>query len=199
MYARFVGRPRRSHDAAAAADTDVTSEMRRPALGRRITRQQLCSPARDNQPSPIQSSHIHTRVHLHTAHVSGILTTSAQNVHTKSARGYTLPTTCIREVHGSNIGQALLTIFIEACKIVKPEKEPFLGNGCVARNDGVTVESSVFCAVRSEAHYQMPPRDSLETAVRRVRGSCEKVASLRGREAGSRETFTGGRYYQAAQ
>jgi hypothetical protein len=33
---------------------------------------------------------------------------------------------------------------------VEPEKHPFLGNGCVKTNNGVTVGSGVFCVIRVE-------------------------------------------------
>jgi hypothetical protein len=36
-------------------------------------------------------------------------------------------------------------------RTVEPEKQPLLDNGCVTRNNGVTIGSSVFCAVRAEA------------------------------------------------
>jgi hypothetical protein len=45
---------------------------------------------------------------------------------------------------------------------------------------------------------QLPLRERLETAVRRVGGWCEMAASLRGREPGGRGTSTVGRRYQAA-
>jgi hypothetical protein len=35
-------------------------------------------------------------------------------------------------------------------RTVEPEKQLFLGNGCVTRNNGVTVGTGVFCAVRDE-------------------------------------------------
>jgi hypothetical protein len=35
-------------------------------------------------------------------------------------------------------------------RTVEPEKLPLLGNDCVTRNNGVTVGSGVFCAVRTE-------------------------------------------------
>jgi hypothetical protein len=35
-------------------------------------------------------------------------------------------------------------------RTVEPDKQPLLCNGCVARNNGVTVGSCVFCAVRAE-------------------------------------------------
>jgi hypothetical protein len=56
---------------------------------------------------------------------------------------------------------------------VEPAKQPLLGNGCVTRNNGVTVGIGIFCAVRAEAIL----RESLETAVRRVGLSCGTVAS----------------------
>jgi hypothetical protein len=34
---------------------------------------------------------------------------------------------------------------------VEPDKQPLLGNGCVTRNNGITVGSGVFCAARAEA------------------------------------------------
>jgi hypothetical protein len=36
-------------------------------------------------------------------------------------------------------------------RIVEPEKQPLLYNGCVTRNNGVTVASGVFCADRTKA------------------------------------------------
>jgi hypothetical protein len=36
-------------------------------------------------------------------------------------------------------------------RTVEPEKRPLLGNGCVTRNNKVTVESGVFFAFRAEA------------------------------------------------
>jgi hypothetical protein len=36
-------------------------------------------------------------------------------------------------------------------RTVEPEKQPSLGIGCVTRNNGITVGSGVFCAVRAEA------------------------------------------------
>jgi hypothetical protein len=41
-------------------------------------------------------------------------------------------------------------------RIEEPEKYPLLRNGCVTRNNGMTVGSSVFCAVRAEAIKQGP-------------------------------------------
>jgi hypothetical protein len=46
---------------------------------------------------------------------------------------------------------------------------------------------------------QLPLRESSENAVRRVAGSGEMAASLRGREPGSRGMTTIGRSYQAEQ
>jgi hypothetical protein len=46
---------------------------------------------------------------------------------------------------------------------------------------------------------QLPLRDRLEMAVRKVRGWCEMAVSLRGRDLGSRGTSILGRSYQAAQ
>jgi hypothetical protein len=35
--------------------------------------------------------------------------------------------------------------------IVKPQKKPFLGNGCVICNRGVITGSGIFCVVGAEA------------------------------------------------
>jgi hypothetical protein len=83
-------------------------------------------------------------------------------------------------------------------RTVEPEKPPLLGNGCVTRNNGVTVGIGVFCArIYDENHLSL--RDCLETAGRRVGGWSEMVASLRGREPGRRGTSTLGSRYQTAQ
>jgi hypothetical protein len=37
-------------------------------------------------------------------------------------------------------------------RIVKPEKEPSLSNGCVTRKNGVNVGSGVLCAVRADSY-----------------------------------------------
>jgi hypothetical protein len=41
--------------------------------------------------------------------------------------------------------------FFLKARTVEPEKQPFLGNGFVTRNNGVAVRSGVFCAVRAGA------------------------------------------------
>jgi hypothetical protein len=46
---------------------------------------------------------------------------------------------------------------------------------------------------------QLPSQDSLDTAVRRVKGWCEMSVSLRGHELWSRGTFAIGRCHQAVQ
>jgi hypothetical protein len=61
-----------------------------------------------------------------------------------------------------------------------------LADGTVGRNLTLTLITS-------------QSRQSLETAVRRVRGWCEMAASLRGCEPGSRGTSIVGSRYQAAQ
>jgi hypothetical protein len=58
--------------------------------------------------------------------------------------------------------------YLLKARIVEPEKQPLLGNGCITPNNKVTVGSSVFCAVRVED--QLPLQGSLETGVRRVGG-----------------------------
>jgi hypothetical protein len=35
-------------------------------------------------------------------------------------------------------------------RIIEPEKQPFLGNGCVTCNNGANVGSDVFCTVHAE-------------------------------------------------
>jgi hypothetical protein len=37
-------------------------------------------------------------------------------------------------------------------RTAKPEKQPLLRNGCVTRNNGVTVESGVFSAIRTDGY-----------------------------------------------
>jgi hypothetical protein len=41
--------------------------------------------------------------------------------------------------------------YLLKARTVKPEKQPFLGNDSVTRNNGVNVGSDVFCAVLAEA------------------------------------------------
>jgi hypothetical protein len=41
--------------------------------------------------------------------------------------------------------------YLLKARTVEPEKEPLLCNGCVTRNNGVTVGSVVYCAVLAEA------------------------------------------------
>jgi hypothetical protein len=41
--------------------------------------------------------------------------------------------------------------YLLKARIVEPEKPPFLGNDCVTNNNGVTVESGVFCVVHAKA------------------------------------------------
>jgi hypothetical protein len=36
-------------------------------------------------------------------------------------------------------------------RIVEPEKQPFISNGCVTHNTGITVGSGVFCMVFAKA------------------------------------------------
>jgi hypothetical protein len=58
---------------------------------------------------------------------------------------------------------------------------------------------SVQSVLRLHNEDQLPLRKSPETAVKRVGGRCEMVASLKGHEAGSRGMSTVRRRYQAAQ
>jgi hypothetical protein len=37
-------------------------------------------------------------------------------------------------------------------RTVEPEEQPLLGNSCVTHNNGITVESSVFCVVCVKAN-----------------------------------------------
>jgi hypothetical protein len=49
-------------------------------------------------------------------------------------------------------GTALhIVAYMRKSRTVEPEKRPLLGNGCVTRNNGVTVVVDVFCAVHAEA------------------------------------------------
>jgi hypothetical protein len=41
--------------------------------------------------------------------------------------------------------------YLLKARTVEPENQPSLSNGCETRNNGVTVESGVFFAVRTEA------------------------------------------------
>jgi hypothetical protein len=62
-------------------------------------------------------------------------------------------------------------VYLLKGRTVEPEKQPLLDNGCVTRNNGVTVGRDVFCALCAEANEdQLPLREILETAVRRVEG-----------------------------
>jgi hypothetical protein len=74
-------------------------------------------------------------------------------------------------------------------------ENPLLGNG----NIRVTVESSVFCAVRADAVQwgSTALRESLETVGNRVGEWCEIAASLLGRVPGSKESSTVGRRYHS--
>jgi hypothetical protein len=57
-----------------------------------------------------------------------------------------------------------IVAYLLTTRTVKPERQPLLGNGCITRNNGVTVGSGVFCAVFTEAIYnedQVPLRESL--------------------------------------
>jgi hypothetical protein len=49
-------------------------------------------------------------------------------------------------------------------RTVETEKQPLPGDGCVPRNNGVTIRSGVFCTLRAEE--QLPLRESYETAVK---------------------------------
>jgi hypothetical protein len=40
--------------------------------------------------------------------------------------------------------------YVVKARTVEPQKQPLIDNGCVTRNNGVTVGSDVFCAVRVE-------------------------------------------------
>jgi hypothetical protein len=84
---------------------------------------------------------------------------------------------------------------------MEPEKQPLLCNGCVTRNNGVTVESGVSYGVRSRRYNEdyLLLRKSSEIAVRRIEWWCEMVASLRGRELESRRTSIFGSRYQVAR
>jgi hypothetical protein len=41
--------------------------------------------------------------------------------------------------------------YLLKARTAETEKQPLLSNGCVIRNNGVTVVSDVFCAVHTEA------------------------------------------------
>jgi hypothetical protein len=40
--------------------------------------------------------------------------------------------------------------YLLKARIMEPEKQPLLGNGSVTRNNGVTIRTGIFCAVRAE-------------------------------------------------
>jgi hypothetical protein len=44
-----------------------------------------------------------------------------------------------------------IVAYLLKLRIVEPEKQPLLGEGCVTRNNRVTIESEVLCAVCVEA------------------------------------------------
>jgi hypothetical protein len=44
----------------------------------------------------------------------------------------------------------IVAYFLKA-RIAEPEKQSLLGNGCVTHNNGVTIGSDVFCAIREGA------------------------------------------------
>jgi hypothetical protein len=41
--------------------------------------------------------------------------------------------------------------FVLKARIVEPEKQPLLGDGCVTRNIGLTAGNGIFFAVRAKA------------------------------------------------
>jgi hypothetical protein len=43
-----------------------------------------------------------------------------------------------------------IVAYLLKSRSVEPDKQLFLGNGCVTSNDGITVGKDVFCAVRVE-------------------------------------------------
>jgi hypothetical protein len=84
-------------------------------------------------------------------------------------------------------------------RTVEPEKQPLLGNGGVTSNKELLgLAFSVRSLPGLYTKDQLQLRESPETAVRIVGGWCEMVASLRGRDPGSRGTSTVGSRYQAA-
>jgi hypothetical protein len=44
-------------------------------------------------------------------------------------------------------------------RTVESDKQPLLGNGCVTRNNRITVGSSIFCAVRAEDIQKGPAEE----------------------------------------
>jgi hypothetical protein len=42
-------------------------------------------------------------------------------------------------------------VYLFKARTAEPEKQPLLCNGCVTRNNGVTVGSGVFCEVHAKA------------------------------------------------
>jgi hypothetical protein len=55
-----------------------------------------------------------------------------------------------------------ITSLTYCARTVEPQKQPLLSNGCVTLNNGITLGSGVFCAVRAEAIHDED--QSLETA-----------------------------------
>jgi hypothetical protein len=91
--------------------------------------------------------------------------------------------------------------YLLKARTVEPEKQPLVGNSYVTHTLEQLLEAvfSVWPMPSLCKEGQLPLRESLETAVRRVGGWCEMAASLHGCEPGSRRLSSVGRCYQAAQ
>jgi hypothetical protein len=83
----------------------------------------------------------------------GNLRYMTQMLSRKHKRCYVLVKRSIMYVNTRKIRYILVRImeYLLKARTGEPEKEPFLGNDCVTRSNGVTVSNGVFCAVRAEA------------------------------------------------
>jgi hypothetical protein len=57
---------------------------------------------------------------------------------------------------GSYKSLLYIVAYLLKARTVEPEKEPLLGSSCATRNNEVTVESGVFCAVHAEDIHGEP-------------------------------------------
>jgi hypothetical protein len=51
-------------------------------------------------------------------------------------------------------GLHCILVCLLKARIVEPEKESFLGNGCVTRNIGITVRNGVIYSVRADSYVK---------------------------------------------
>jgi hypothetical protein len=60
------------------------------------------------------------------------------------------PTVPYNQEISHKLKQSISVACLVKARTMEQEKHPFLGNGCVTCNNGVTVRSGVFCAVRAD-------------------------------------------------